>query len=83
MGRRLSTVDLHINVAYFVTRLKNIFSIKMSHSKQGGQLYRAFPFSEASLYQPNLNFQLFEDALDEVAPEKPKKLKSSNKVSTL
>ncbi len=55
----------------------------MSHSKQGGQLYRAFPFSEASLYQPNLNFQLFEDALDEVAPEKPKKLKSSNKVSTL
>ncbi len=40
-GRRLSTVDLLIKVACFVTKVNNIFNVKMSWFKivQGGQSY--------------------------------------------
>jgi hypothetical protein len=50
-GGRLSTVDQLIKVACFVKKVNNIFNIKRNWSKlvQGGQLYWAFPFSNASL----------------------------------
>jgi hypothetical protein len=46
---RFRTVHLLIKVACFVETVNNIFYIKTTWSKlmQGGQPYRAFPFSKA------------------------------------
>ena len=53
---RLSTVDPLIKVACFVTKVKNICSIKMRWSKLVStmlvQSYWAFPFSKGSLAKP-------------------------------
>ncbi len=49
---RLSTVDLLVKVACFVTRVNNIFNITSNWSNelvQGGQPYRVFPLIKASL----------------------------------
>jgi hypothetical protein len=49
---RLSTVDIHIKVACFVTKGNNIFNMKAADLTllvEGGKLCWAFPFSMASL----------------------------------
>ncbi len=57
---RLSTVELLIREAWFVTKVNNIFSIKWADLNwlvQGGQLYWAFPFRKSSLV--TLSYILF------------------------
>jgi len=54
---RLSTVDLLLNVACFVTKICSILNINAADLywfAQGGQLYRAFPLCKDSLKGPVL-----------------------------
>jgi len=48
-GGRLSAVDLLCKVACFMKKENNIFNMTSNWSKQGGQLYLAFPFSKTYL----------------------------------
>jgi hypothetical protein len=51
---RLSTVDLLIKVACFVSKVNNMFIIKTAYlnlAVQGGQPYCAFHFSKAFLVE--------------------------------
>ncbi len=58
LRERLSTIDLLIKVACFLTRVITFLNIKqndMNELVQGGQPYWAFPFSKTSLVECTLN----------------------------
>jgi hypothetical protein len=60
-GERLTTVDLLVKVAYFVEKVKTIFSVKSNWSelvttRRSNVL--SLPFSEASLVRINVRFHV-------------------------